>query len=69
METGSVENPENSKLYLWTGSAYSYVTDLSGAAGITGPTGYSGSQGNIGYTGSAATQTDVLHPFLFLPGI
>lgn len=46
IETGSVEDADNSRLYLWSGSAYSYVTDLSGAAGITGP------QGNLGYTGS-----------------
>ena len=64
VETGNVEMPENSKLYLWSGSAYSYVTDLSGAAGITGPqgstgfvgsqgsTGYDGSQGDVGFTGS-----------------
>ena len=46
IETGNVENPENSRLYLWNGSAYTYVSDLSGAQGITGP------QGVIGYTGS-----------------
>ena len=50
IETGDVENPENSRLYLWNGSAYTYVSDLSGAQGITGP------QGNIGYTGSQGTQ-------------
>ena len=55
IETGDVENPENSRLYLWNGSAYTYVSDLSGAQGITGPQGvigYTGSQGVIGYTGS-----------------
>ena len=61
IETASVENPENSRLYLWSGSSYSYVTDLSGAAGITGPqgtTGYTGSVG-VGYTGSAGSQGDI----------
>ena len=59
IETGNVENPENSRLYLWNGSAYTYVSDLSGAQGITGPqgvigyTGSQGTQGVIGYTGSA----------------
>ena len=59
IETGDVENPENSRLYLWNGSAYTYVSDLSGAQGITGPQGvigYTGSQGVIGYTGSQGTQ-------------
>ena len=58
IETGSVQDADNAKLYLWSGSAYSYVTDLSGAAGITGPAGYagsSGSAGTTGYTGSAST--------------
>ena len=62
IETGDVENPENSRLYLWNGSAYTYVSDLSGAQGITGPqgvigyTGSQGTQGVIGYTGSQGTQ-------------
>jgi collagen type VII alpha len=56
IETGNVQDADNSKLYLWTGSAYTYVTDLSGAAGITGPagnTGFTGSAGAAGFTGSA----------------
>ena len=55
VETGSVELPDNSKLYLWTGLTYNFVTDLSGAIGLTGPqgnTGYTGSQGDTGYVGS-----------------
>jgi hypothetical protein len=58
IETGSVNDADNSKLYLWSGTAYSYVTDLSGAAGITGPaggTGFTGSVGIVGFTGSAST--------------
>lgn len=64
VETGNVEDADNSKLYLWSGTAYTYVTDLSGAAGITGPSGtagYTGSVGNtgndgaVGYTGSTGT--------------
>jgi hypothetical protein len=56
IETGSVNDADNSKLYLWTGSAYSYVNDLSGAAGITGPAGYTGSASTVaGYTGSAGS--------------
>jgi uncharacterized delta-60 repeat protein len=53
IETGNVEDTENSRLYLWNGSAYSYVTDLSGAQGIRG---FTGSQGNIGFTGSQGSQ-------------
>ena len=52
IDTGDVNNSENSRLYLWTGLAYNYVDDLSGAIGITGPSGYTGSRGNLGYTGS-----------------
>jgi hypothetical protein len=54
VETGNVEDSENSRLYLWTGSAYNYVTDLSGASGITGP------QGGTGYTGSMGLLTNWL---------
>lgn len=59
IETGNVEDAENSRLYLWNGSAYSYVNDLSGNIGLTGPqgsagyTGSAGTNGTTGYTGSA----------------
>ncbi len=62
VETGDVEDAENSRLYIWTGTQYVYVTDLSGAAGITGPqgsAGFTGSQGSIGFTGSAGDSADV----------
>ena len=58
INTNDVEDSENSRLYLWNGSSYTYVSDLSGAAGIQGPQGnfgYTGSKGDIGYTGSAST--------------
>jgi hypothetical protein len=61
IETGNVEDADNSKLYLWTGTAYTYVTDLSGAAGITGQqgnTGFTGSAGAAGFTGSSGTAGD-----------
>jgi len=51
IETTDVENPENSRLYLWTGTAYTYSTDLSGASGLTGPAGPTGPQGGRGPTG------------------
>jgi len=56
INTSDVENSEDSRLYLWNGSTYTYVTDLSGAQGIKGETGYTGSIGDTGYTGSFGTQ-------------
>lgn len=56
VETGDVEDPENSRLYLWNGSAYSYVTDLSGEQGIQGPTGPQGVTGPAGATGPTGPQ-------------
>jgi hypothetical protein len=52
IETGSVQDADNSRLYLWNGSAYSYVNDLSGAAGITGPSGTTGFTGSVGIAGT-----------------
>jgi collagen type VII alpha len=55
IENGSLTDAENSRLYLWNGSAYSFVSDLSGTIGFTGSFGYTGSKGDqgvIGYTGS-----------------
>jgi hypothetical protein len=52
IDTDDVEDPENSKLYLWTGTSYNFVTDLSGEQGIKGETGYTGSKGDVGFTGS-----------------
>jgi hypothetical protein len=51
IETGDNEDPENSRLYLWSGTAYSYTSDLSGAQGITGPQGPEGDQGPQGEQG------------------
>jgi collagen type VII alpha len=51
INTDDVEDAENSRLYLWNGSSYTYVIDLSGAAGIQGPTGATGAQGASGETG------------------
>ena len=51
INTGDVENSEDSRLYLWDGSVYTYVTDLSGSAGIQGQTGATGLRGATGVTG------------------
>jgi len=51
ISTSNVEDEDNAKLYLWNGSAYSFVTDLSGAQGIVGPAGPQGEQGPAGLQG------------------
>jgi len=38
---------ENSRLYLWNGTSYQYVSDLSGAQGIQGPQGPQGTSANV----------------------
>lgn len=45
----SVEDEDNSKIYIKTSSAWNFVTDLSGAQGIQGP------KGDKGDTGAAFT--------------
>jgi hypothetical protein len=49
---GDVENPDNSKLFLWTSeNTWHYTSDLSGAQGIQGPQGNQGEQGTQGESG------------------
>ena len=52
IDTGDTNNAENSRLYVWTGSTYTYTSDLSGAQGIVGPTGPQGTNGIIGVDGA-----------------
>ena len=55
IENGSLTDAENSRLYLWNGTVYSFVSDLSGTIGFTGSKGdigFTGSKGDIGFTGS-----------------
>jgi hypothetical protein len=56
IDTGNVEDADNSKLYLWTGTEYEYVTDLSGAEGIQGPAGATGAEGAQGPAGATGPQ-------------
>ena len=56
IDTGNVEDEDNAKLYLWNGSSYAYITDLSGAAGMTGPAGPQGIQGDKGEQGLQGIQ-------------
>ena len=53
INTTNVEDAENSRLYIWTGSTYTFVDDLSGSAGIQGITGSQGVQGIQGIQGTA----------------
>jgi hypothetical protein len=59
IDTGNPDDSDNNRLYLWNGSVYSYVTDLSGATGITGQTGPQGPQGDAGPTGPQGIQGEV----------
>lgn len=56
IDTGSVEDEDNAKLYVKGAEAYSYITDLSGATGLTGPAGEQGPQGNPGAKGDTGEQ-------------
>jgi collagen type I/II/III/V/XI/XXIV/XXVII alpha len=53
INTTNVEDAENSRLYIWNGSSYIFVDDLSGSAGIQGITG---SQGTVGAQGTQGIQ-------------
>lgn len=49
INTGSVEDEDNAKLYVKRAKGYELVTDLSGATGERGMTGLNGSNGNTPY--------------------
>ena len=56
MISSTVEDPDNAKIYLWNGTKFTFITDMSGATGIkgdTGPQGIQGIQGIQGETGPA----------------
>ena len=44
----NVEDPDNAKLYLRGSSAFTFITDMSGATGIRGETGETGADGKAG---------------------
>ena len=52
----NVSDPDNSKLYVWDGSKFVYISDLSGAQGIQGPQGIQGIQGIQGKQGLTGPQ-------------
>lgn len=51
IQTDSVEDSDNAKLYVKGTSKYEYLTDLSGAQGLQGPQGEQGIQGLQGEQG------------------
>lgn len=53
IETGNVNDEDNAKLYVKGPEKYGFVTDLSGAQGLTGPQGPQGVKGDTGAQGPA----------------
>lgn len=58
INTGNVEDVDNAKLYVKGSSAYTYVTDLSGAQGMKGEQGIQGIQGPQGIQGAKGDKGD-----------
>ncbi|MDG6137595.1 collagen-like protein [Lactococcus petauri] len=56
MISSTVEDPDNAKLYLWNGTEFTFITDMSGATGIKGDTGEQGIQGEQGVQGEQGKQ-------------
>ena len=52
INNNNVDDSDNARVYVWNGVVYAFVTDLSGANGITGPRGATGYIGSRGATGS-----------------
>ena len=53
----TVDDPDNSKMFVWDGSKFTYISDLSGAQGIQGERGPQGPQGPQGSAGQNANDT------------
>jgi hypothetical protein len=58
INTGNVEDEDNAKLFVKTETEYSFITDLSGTAGIQGPQGIQGIQGPQGIQGIQGIQRE-----------
>lgn len=56
INTGNVEDADDARMYVKGKEAYSFVCDLSGAAGIQGPKGDTGAQGIQGIQGEQGIQ-------------
>lgn len=62
MIASDVNDPDDGKLYVWNGTSFTYVADLSGSQGIkgdTGKTGETGEKGDPGDQGLSAYQVAV----------
>lgn len=51
MIASDVNDPDDGKLYVWNGTGFTYIADLSGSQGIKGDTGKTGEKGEKGDTG------------------
>lgn len=51
MIASDVNDPDDGKLYVWNGTGFTYVADLSGSQGIKGDTGNTGEKGDPGEQG------------------
>ncbi|AYH91854.1 tail fiber protein [Lactobacillus phage Sabazios] len=51
MIASDANDPDDGKLYVWNGTSFTYVADLSGSQGIKGDTGEKGDKGDKGDTG------------------
>ena len=58
IDTGDVNDEDNAKLFVKGESSYTYITDLSGAKGMTGPQGPQGIQGETGPQGPQGIKGD-----------
>lgn len=56
IDTGNINDADNAKLYVKGSTAYTYITDLSGATGMQGPQGIQGIQGPQGAAGIRGSQ-------------
>jgi hypothetical protein len=62
MIASDVNDPDDGKLYVWNGTGFTYIADLSGSQGIKGDTGAKGDKGDkgdIGDQGLSAYQVAV----------
>lgn len=51
MIASDVNDPDDGKLYVWNGTGFTYIADLSGSQGIKGDTGKTGEKGDPGEQG------------------
>jgi len=52
----SVEDDDNARLYIYNGSSWEFMTDLSGAQGLKGPSGEKGKKGELGTIGNTGVK-------------